>query len=65
VVTTGSSPGVPHPGHVAVDLPDPRTQLETRSSPRFGVLRSEVYEFVQRAKRGERLWGPAEGDGTS
>ncbi|KHL12513.1 UNVERIFIED_CONTAM: ABC transporter [Mumia flava] len=39
---------------VAIDLPDERTQLETRSSPRFSELRSEVYELVQRAKRGER-----------
>ena len=41
-------------GDVEVDLPDVRTQLETRSSHRFGELRSRVYELVQAAKRGER-----------
>ena len=52
-------------GDIAVDLPDPRTQLETRSSARFGELRSEVYELVQRAKRGERPSCPTDGDGAS
>lgn len=39
---------------VAVDLPDERDQLKTRSSPRFAELRASVYELVQRAKKGER-----------
>jgi NitT/TauT family transport system ATP-binding protein len=41
-------------GDVTIDLPPDRTQLETRSSARFAELRSEVYELVQRAKRGDR-----------
>jgi NitT/TauT family transport system ATP-binding protein len=41
-------------GDVKVDLPAGRDQLETRSSAAFGRLRAEVYELVQRAKRGER-----------
>ena len=41
-------------GDVKVDLPTDRDQLETRSSARFGTLRAEVYELVQRAKRGDR-----------
>jgi len=41
-------------GDVKVDLPTDRDQLETRSSARFGALRAEVYELVQRAKRGDR-----------
>ena len=41
-------------GDLKVDLPTDRNQLETRSSARFGALRAEVYELVQRAKRGER-----------
>jgi NitT/TauT family transport system ATP-binding protein len=41
-------------GDVKVDLPAGRDQLETRSSARFGSLRAEVYELVQRAKRGDR-----------
>jgi len=41
-------------GDLKVDLPADRNQLETRSSARFGALRAEVYELVQRAKRGER-----------
>jgi NitT/TauT family transport system ATP-binding protein len=39
---------------VAVDLPDERDQLETRSSPRFAELRHHVYELIQQAKRGYR-----------
>ena len=36
---------------VAIDLPDERDQLATRSSPRFAELRARVYEQIQRAKR--------------
>ncbi|QYJ03052.1 ABC transporter ATP-binding protein [Nocardioides panacisoli] len=41
-------------GEVHVDLPAERDQLATRSSTRFGELRSEVYGLVQDAKRGVR-----------
>jgi NitT/TauT family transport system ATP-binding protein len=44
-------------GDLAIDLPVERTQLETRSSGRFGELRSEVYGLVQRAKQGDRPGG--------
>jgi NitT/TauT family transport system ATP-binding protein len=39
---------------VAVDLPDDRDQLNTRSLTRFAELRGHVYELVQRAKHGHR-----------
>ncbi|MFI6455474.1 ABC transporter ATP-binding protein [Streptosporangium amethystogenes] len=42
---------------VAVDLPDDRDQLTTRSLPRFAELRAHVYELIQRAKRGDRPAG--------
>ncbi|SOE00247.1 ABC transporter ATP-binding protein [Blastococcus haudaquaticus] len=35
---------------LAVDLPDQRDQLTTRSSPRFAELRARVYEQIHRAK---------------
>ncbi|MCZ2824038.1 MULTISPECIES: ABC transporter ATP-binding protein [unclassified Modestobacter] len=35
---------------LTIDLPDERTQLETRSSPRFADLRGHVYEQIQLAK---------------
>ena len=35
---------------LAVDLPDERDQLTTRSMPRFAELRGHVYEQIQRAK---------------
>jgi NitT/TauT family transport system ATP-binding protein len=37
---------------LAVDLPDERDQLGTRSDPRFIELRGHVYSQVQQAKRG-------------
>jgi NitT/TauT family transport system ATP-binding protein len=37
---------------LAVDLPDERDQLTTRSDPRFIELRGHVYSRVQQAKRG-------------
>ena len=44
----------PSPGTVAasieVDLPRPRTQLETRSSPRFLALRNDVHEVIARGR---------------
>jgi NitT/TauT family transport system ATP-binding protein len=36
---------------VAIDLPDERDQLTTRSSPRFAELRAHVFEQVRRAKQ--------------
>jgi len=39
---------------VRIDLPDHRTQLETRSSPRFTEARSHVYGLIQLAKKGHR-----------
>jgi NitT/TauT family transport system ATP-binding protein len=39
---------------VAIDLPDDRSQLETRSLPRFGELRKHVYAQIQLAKQGWR-----------
>jgi NitT/TauT family transport system ATP-binding protein len=35
---------------LTIDLPEQRDQLETRSSPRFTDLRSQVYEQIQLAK---------------
>ncbi|MGC4956908.1 ABC transporter ATP-binding protein [Actinomadura citrea] len=43
---------------VAIDLPDERDQLATRSDPRFAELRARVYRLVQQAKGGHR---PADG----
>jgi len=42
---------------VEIDLPSPRDQLETRSSPHFAELRSHVYELIQKAKKGYRPGG--------
>ncbi|HEY6255945.1 MAG TPA: ABC transporter ATP-binding protein [Xanthobacteraceae bacterium] len=39
---------------VAIDLPGERSQLETRSLPRFGELRKHVYAQIQLAKQGWR-----------
>jgi NitT/TauT family transport system ATP-binding protein len=39
---------------VAIDLPDERDQLTTRSLPRFAELRAHVYELIQQAKSGHR-----------
>jgi NitT/TauT family transport system ATP-binding protein len=44
---------------LAVDLPDRRDQLTTRSAPRFAELRAHVYELIQRAKQGQRPTGAA------
>ena len=35
---------------LAIDLPDQRDQLTTRSSPRFAELRARVYEQIHRAR---------------
>lgn len=39
---------------VAIDLPDERDQLSTRSLPAFTEHRRRVYELIQQAKRGYR-----------
>ncbi len=39
---------------VAIDLPEERTQLETRSMARFGELRKHIYSQIQLAKQGWR-----------
>lgn len=39
---------------VTVDLPDERDQHHTRALPRFGELRTEVYDLIQQAKAGRR-----------
>jgi len=39
---------------VTIDLPDERTQLETRSLARFGELRKHIYSKIQLAKQGWR-----------
>jgi len=38
-------------GNVGIDLPDERSQLETRSLPRFGELRKHVYAQIQMARQ--------------
>ena len=39
---------------VAIDLPEGRSQLETRSLPAFGDLRKHIYSKIQMAKQGWR-----------
>jgi NitT/TauT family transport system ATP-binding protein len=51
VIVLSSSPTVVLED-LAVDLPDERDQLKTRSDPRFVELRGHVYSRVQQAKRG-------------
>jgi NitT/TauT family transport system ATP-binding protein len=61
VIVLSSSPTVVMTD-LAVDLPDERDQLTTRSDARFASLRAQVYGLVQRAKRGEPAAGsPAAG----
>lgn len=50
VLVLSSSPTVVM-DDVAIDLPDERDQLSTRSSSRFGELRAHVFEQIQRAKQ--------------
>ncbi|MGH3373719.1 MAG: ABC transporter ATP-binding protein [Actinoallomurus sp.] len=42
---------------VAIDLPDERDQLTTRSAPRFAELRTHIYKLIQQAKEGHRPTG--------
>ena len=44
---------------LAIDLPDARDQLTTRSSPRFAELRSRVYAQIQHAKSPTGVPDPA------
>ncbi|HET6665794.1 MAG TPA: ABC transporter ATP-binding protein [Intrasporangium sp.] len=53
VIVLSSSPTVVM-ADVAIDLPEDRDQLTTRSAPRFAELRSQIYELIQQAKRGHR-----------
>jgi NitT/TauT family transport system ATP-binding protein len=56
VIVLSSSPTVVLE-EVAIDLPDERDQLTTRSEPRFAELRSHVYRLIQQAKGGDRPGG--------
>ena len=56
VIVLSNSPTVVL-AEVAVDLPDERDQLGTRSDPRFAELRGQVYRLVQQAKEGRRPEG--------
>ncbi|WP_314213265.1 ABC transporter ATP-binding protein [Pseudarthrobacter equi] len=49
VLVLSSSPTIVQ-ADLHIDLPDVRSQADTRSLPRFGELRHEVYEEVQFAK---------------
>jgi NitT/TauT family transport system ATP-binding protein len=49
VLVLSSSPTVVM-DDIAIDLPDERDQLATRSLPRFAQLRSQVYGRIQDAK---------------
>ncbi len=51
VIILSSSPTVVQED-VHIDLPDERTQLETRSTKRFAELRHHIYEQIQLAKAG-------------
>ncbi|MFK5634118.1 MULTISPECIES: ABC transporter ATP-binding protein [unclassified Ornithinimicrobium] len=51
VIILSSSPTVVQED-VVIDLPDERTQLETRSTQRFSELRHHIYEQIQLAKNG-------------
>jgi NitT/TauT family transport system ATP-binding protein len=51
VIILSSSPTVVQED-VHIDLPDERTQLETRSTKRFSELRHHIYEQIQLAKQG-------------
>jgi NitT/TauT family transport system ATP-binding protein len=52
VIMLSSSPTVVRED-LAIDLPDARDQLTTRSSPRFAELRGRVYAQIQHAKHPE------------
>ncbi|MCC2322173.1 ABC transporter ATP-binding protein [Cellulomonas xiejunii] len=54
VLMLSSSPTVVQQD-LAIDLPAARDQLTTRAMPRFTALRTQVYEQIQRAKRGETV----------
>ncbi|GEC03124.1 ABC transporter [Streptomyces spinoverrucosus] len=54
VIVLSASPTVVQ-DQLKVDLPDARDQVHTRVSPRFADLRTQVYEQIQAAKRGETV----------
>ena len=54
VVILSSSPTVVQED-IAIDLPNERDQLNTRSLARFTKLRGHIYEQIQIAKRGGQL----------
>ncbi|RNL86089.1 ABC transporter ATP-binding protein [Halostreptopolyspora alba] len=58
VLVLSSSPTVVQ-DDIAVDLPDERDQLSTRSDQRFTALRSLVYTEIQNAKNGPAAPSPA------
>ena len=64
VVVLSASPTVVRE-QLKVDLPDEHDQLHTRVTPRFGELRTHVYEQIQAAKRGAyTLWRTRRGRGS-
>jgi NitT/TauT family transport system ATP-binding protein len=58
VIMLSSSPTVVQED-LAIDLPEDRDQLSTRSMPRFTELRGHVYEQIQKAKRAPSQGGSA------
>jgi len=59
VLILSSSPAVVR-DDLAIDLPDERDQLTTRSSPRFAELRARVYERCTARRRRRSSRSPAE-----
>jgi NitT/TauT family transport system ATP-binding protein len=64
VLVLSSSPTVVQED-LAVDLPDERDQLTTRSDPRFTRLRTHVYAQIQQAKRGGEQTAPPSPEGAT
>jgi NitT/TauT family transport system ATP-binding protein len=64
VLVLSSSPTVVQ-DDLAVDLPDERDQLSTRSDPRFSRLRTHVYAQIQQAKRGGEAAAPPSPEGAA
>jgi NitT/TauT family transport system ATP-binding protein len=56
VLVMSSSPTVIM-DNITIDLPDDRSQLETRSLPRFAELRKHLYAQIQASKQGRRPAG--------
>ncbi len=64
VIILSSSPTVIQED-LAIDLPDERDQLNTRSLPRFTELRHHVYEQIQLAKQGHRPAAAVQSDSSA